>query len=247
MDPLLIVHIAAGCTGLLSGYLALSVTKGAASHRQAGQVFVAAMLTMCLFGGIIAQRIQAWAVVNTTAALLSGYLVVTGLLTVRPPLAGRREIQVATTLLALALGAVNLGFGFEAIAGGGNRDGIPAFPYFLFGFVGVIGGIGDLRVLKSGPLQGTSRLARHLWRMTFALWIATMSFFIGQADVFPKPLRRPGLLAAPVLAVLVAMIYWLIRVRRPWVRATDVRFPDHSAHVSPKETCHADSSVLLAP
>ncbi|MEX2284854.1 MAG: hypothetical protein WEE89_20370 [Gemmatimonadota bacterium] len=49
--------------------------------------------------------------------------------------------------------------------------------------------------------------------MCFALFIAALSFFIGQAQVFPKPIRIPALLALPVLAVLVAMFYWLWRVR----------------------------------
>jgi hypothetical protein len=49
--------------------------------------------------------------------------------------------------------------------------------------------------------------------MCFALFIAALSFFIGQAHVFPKPIRIPGLLALPVLAVLVTMLYWLWRIR----------------------------------
>jgi hypothetical protein len=49
--------------------------------------------------------------------------------------------------------------------------------------------------------------------MSFALFIAALSFFIGQAQVIPKPIRILPLLALPVLAVLVTMIYWLWRVR----------------------------------
>jgi putative ABC transport system permease protein len=56
-------------------------------------------------------------------------------------------------------------------------------------------------------------LTRHLWRMSFALLIAAMSFFLGQAKVFPQPVRIYPLLALPVLAVLVTMLYWLWRVR----------------------------------
>ena len=214
MDLLLLAHIAAGGTGLLSGYVALSVTKGARPHRRAGMVFVVAMVTMCLFGGVIATRTAAWTLVNTTAAILTGYLVLTGLFTVKPPVRGGRGLLLAGMLIALSLGTVVFTIGFEAVRLGGSRNGVPAFPYFLFGTVGFLGGLGDYRVLRSGPRQGSARLARHLWRMTFALWIATMSFFLGQADVFPKALRIPGLLATPVVVVLGAMIYWLIRVRR---------------------------------
>ena len=63
---------------------------------------------------------------------------------------------------------------------------MPAFPFFMFGLVGVIGSVGDMRILRSGALNGASRLARHLWRMCFALFIAALSFFIGQSDEFPQ-------------------------------------------------------------
>lgn len=90
---------------------------------------------------------------------------------------------------------------------------MPAFPFVMFGVVGLLASVGDVRMIRSGALAGARRLARHLWRMSFALFIASISFFIGQAKVFPKPVRIPGLLALPVLAVLVTMFYWLWRVR----------------------------------
>jgi hypothetical protein len=83
----------------------------------------------------------------------------------------------------------------------------------MFGVVALLAGVGDLRMMRSGGLRGAARLARHLWRMSFALFIAALSFFIGQAKVIPEPIRIPGLLALPVLAVLVTMLYWLWRVR----------------------------------
>jgi len=44
---------AAGGLGLLSGYAALSVTKGAALHRKIGMLFVCAMLTLAVTGMLI--------------------------------------------------------------------------------------------------------------------------------------------------------------------------------------------------
>ena len=49
--------------------------------------------------------------------------------------------------------------------------------------------------------------------MGAALWIATSSFFLGQAGVFPEAVRKPALLAVPVLMVLVAVLYWFVSVR----------------------------------
>ena len=116
-------------------------------------------------------------------------------------------------IVAFALGVVSLMLGLEALANGGMRGDIPAFPFLLFGAIGVSGGIGDLRMLRSGALRGVARIGRHLWRMSLALFVATMSFFLGQADEIPEALRLPPLLALPIVAVLVTMLYWLWRVR----------------------------------
>ena len=57
--------------------------------------------------------------------------------------------------------------------------------------------------------------------MCFALFVATGSFFLGQADVFPRSMRIIPLLAIPALLPLLLMFYWLARVsfRRRSARA----------------------------
>jgi uncharacterized membrane protein len=214
----LLLHILAGALGLASGFVALYAPKGARLHRRTGMVFVYVMLVMCLLGLVMAVGLDRGPAVNVPAALLTSYLVITSLTTVRPPAAGGRRLHTGLMLVAVTVGLTNLMFGVEALASGGTRNGIPAFPFFLFGVAGLLASAGDLRVLRSGALTGAARLARHLWRMSFALLIATMSFFLGQAKVIPRPIRIPALLALPVLAVLVTMFYWLWRVRiRRWL------------------------------
>lgn len=88
-----------------------------------------------------------------------------------------------------------------------------AYPLFLFAGVALAAGNGDRRMIHAGALRGTLRLRRHLWRMCVALVLAAMTFFLGQADVFPQPIRIRPLLALPVLTVLAAMVFWLWRVR----------------------------------
>jgi hypothetical protein len=76
--------------------------------------------------------------------------------------------------------------------------------------------IGDIRVLRSGPLAGGRRLARHLWRMCFALFIAAGSFFSIEervAKVLPEPFTTGPMRALPILLLFGAMFYWLWRVR----------------------------------
>ncbi len=213
MRTTLLVHIVAGALGLVSGYVALYAAKGGTLHRRSGLLFVYAMLTMSVGGIVMAAGRGVAPAVNIPAALLTAYLVVTALTTVRPPAAGSRWLTLGAMLVAFTVGLTSLTFGFEAIAGGGKRNGMPALPFVMFGVVGLLGTVGDLRVIRSGPLRGAPRIARHLWRMCFALFIAALSFFIGQAKVIPKPVRILPLLALPVLAVLVTMFYWLWRVR----------------------------------
>jgi hypothetical protein len=210
----LVVHVLAGGLGLVSGFVALYAAKGARLHRKSGMLFVYAMLTMCVAGVAMAAGRGVAPAVNIPVGVLTAYLVITSLTTVRPPAAGSRWLDLGAMLVALAVGLVDLAFGFEALASAdGTRDGIPAYPFFMFGAVGLLASAGDFRLLRSGTLKGAPRLARHLWRMSFALFIAALSFFIGQAKVIPKPVRIPALLALPVLAVLVTMFYWLWRVR----------------------------------
>jgi len=213
MQTTLLLHILAGSLALVFGYVALYAEKGATLHRKSGLLFVFAMVAMSLLGMVMAAGRGVAPAINIPAGSLSAYLVITALATVRPPAAGARWLHVGALLVALAIGVASLGFGFEAIANGGKRNGMPSFPFFLFGVVGILAGIGDVRMIRAGGLRGAPRIARHLWRMCFALFIAALSFFLGQAKVIPEPIRIPALLALPVLAVLATMIYWLWRVR----------------------------------
>jgi divalent metal cation (Fe/Co/Zn/Cd) transporter len=76
--------------------------------------------------------------------------------------------------------------------------------------------VGDVRVMRAGPLKGGKRLGRHLWRMCFALFIAAGSFFSIRervARILPEPFTTGPMHALPVALVFVAMFYWLWRVR----------------------------------
>lgn len=215
MKPDYLLHITAGTISLVAGYTALYASKGAPVHRRAGTVFVATMLAMCASAIVLAIGRRAAPFLNVSAALLTASLVATSLTTVRSASGLTRAVERSATMLCLAVGVSNLMFGMEAARAinGLGRDGIPAFPFFMFGVVGTLAAVGDARVALGRRLQGSLRLARHLWRMTFALFVAALSFFIGQADVIPEPVRIRPLLALPVLAVLLTMFYWLWRVR----------------------------------
>lgn len=211
----LLTHIAAGSTALLAGYVALYVTKGARIHRRAGMAFVASMLVMSVMGGWLALVHNAAPRINVPVAILTAYLVVTSLATVRAPEGEwSRRILAGGMIVVLGVGIFEAQLATRMLIEGTSRGRGIAIPFLVFALVAFIGLAGDVRVWRGGELRGVPRLRRHLWRMTFALLVAAASFFLGQAKVFPAPIRKPGLLALPVLLVLATLIYWLWRTRR---------------------------------
>lgn len=207
------VHILAGGVGLASGFVALYAAKGARLHRKSGMLFVYATLTMSLTGAVIAALGGGEG--SVIGGLLTAYLLITGLTTVRPIARGSCWLDLGMLAMALAIGLTSLTCGFQTAATPtGTRDGIPAVIFFKFGLVALLAGVSDLRMMRSGGVSGAPRIARHLWRMCFALYIASASFFLGQADELPKALQIPALLAVPAFLPLVLMAYWLWRVRR---------------------------------
>lgn len=209
---LLPLHILAGSVGLVSGAVALYASKGGKLHRKSGMLFVYAMLVMSGSAAVLALTLKPNGA-NVLQGVLTFYLVVTGLLTVRRRPASFHWIDLAAMLVALAVGIAHMTFAFEALnSATGKKYGYPPPLFFIFGSLALFAASGDTRMMISQRLEGPRRLARHLWRMTFAMFIATSSFFLGQAKVFPKALRITPLLLILALLPLVLMVYWLARV-----------------------------------
>src|SRR5205085_6569328 len=98
----------------------------------------------------------------------------------------------------------------------GFLNGVPFFMFFFLATVMSLAAFGDVRIMRFGMPNGRPRLARHLWRMCFALFIAAGSFFSIRARVakiFPAPLTTAPMRALPIVLLFGAMFYWLWRVR----------------------------------
>ena len=215
MPVLLPIHIVAAGLGLVSGAIALSVAKGGRLHRTNGKLFAYAIFAMC--GTAVVSAMMKGQATNVMAGSMTAYLVFTGVATVRPPSPGSRRRDIALMLMALTLGLATFAGAIVAVASpDGKLFGLPAFPFFLFGVLGVSGAIGDFKTMRAGVLRGAPRLSRHLWRMCMALFITAASFFSIRARVaaiLPAPFTSPVLRALPVVLVLLAMFYWLWKVR----------------------------------
>lgn len=204
------LHILAGAIALVAGAIALAVTKGGNLHRNSGLIFVTAMLLMSASGAAIAAFVPVR--VSVVAGMLTFYLVLTSLLTVRRIANNNRPIEIAAMWLGFVTGVLGIMFGAMALqTANGALDRYPAAIYFAFGSVALIGAILDARMLRANGIIGKHRIARHLWRMCFAMYLATSAFFLGQAKLFPDILRNGWLLAVPVVVVVLTMLYWLAR------------------------------------
>ncbi|MEA2326892.1 MAG: hypothetical protein QOE68_1851 [Thermoanaerobaculia bacterium] len=202
------IHIVAGALSMIFGAVALVARKGGTVHRRSGQLFVCSMLTMGITASVLGP------VAN---GLMPAYFVVTALTTVRPVTAWTRWINVGALLVAVVLALGSMAKGFTAFGSPGRAlNGVPFFMHFFIGTVMALAAAGDVRVMWSGPQRGGRRLARHLWRMCFALFIAAGSFFSIKARVaklLPAPFTTPAMRVLPIALIFIAMFYWLWRVR----------------------------------
>lgn len=213
VSPLIIVHIIAATIGLLSGYLSILVRKGSGLHRAAGQVFFVSMLIMSASAAYYAAFVHAIRI-NVIGGLLTFYLVCTGWW------AGRRRNGTSAfdrIGLAVAIGVAAIAWtaSFQALfAPGRAKDGVVAPAYIIFGIGALFAVRSDIRLLRSGGVNGAARIARHLYRMGFALLIAVFSFFPGQGKIFPESWRQSGLLLLPHVLLIGTMLVWRRRLRR---------------------------------
>ena len=70
-------------------------------------------------------------------------------------------------------------------------------------------------MLLRGGIVGVPRIVRHLWRMCFALFVATGSIFLARPHLFPAVLRDTHVIFILGILPLPLLIFWLIRVRFP--------------------------------
>jgi hypothetical protein len=224
-SPILIGHICAGTLGLLSGTAALSFRKGSARHVVAGRIFVASMLTMAVLAVYLA--IVRHQPNNIGGGILTFYLIGTAWLTARRRDGETSRFDWVVLLIPFTLGILTWMNGLKVVrSGASSQDGVPVGMTFFMGSVILLAGAGDVRMLVRGGVFGAKRIARHLWRMCFGLFIAAGSFFMGPSN---RPLRllsavglgqhlSPVLFGTTLYLILtilplVMLIFWLVRVR----------------------------------
>ena len=201
------IHIASGLVALIAGAAAVGARKGGRVHAAAGTFFCGSMLVL----GVSAAILEPYRPEpgSPIAGLFVCYFVATAWVTAlrRDGVAGRFEIGAC----AVALGTAALIFR-AAISGEGGTP-VGQGPVFVIAALCLLAGLLDLSVVLRRRLTPAQRIARHVWRICVAFFIATGSFFLGQQDVMPEAVRGSPILFVLAFAPFAVMLFWLVRLR----------------------------------
>ena len=202
------IHIAGGAIALLSGTMAVAVRKGGAVHAQAGTWFFSSMLVL----GITAAILEPYRPVpgSPVGGIMVCYFVATSWVTARRRDGTTGRFEIGACAAALVMAALMVWGGLT----GATTPAGPG-PVFALGAICLLAGLLDLNAVLRRKLKPAQRIARHLWRVCFAFFIATGSFFLGQQDALPAAVRGSPILFVLAFAPFAVMAFWLVRVRFP--------------------------------
>lgn len=208
-------HAIVGTTVVLFGSLALALRKGSVMHRIAGRLFVVALVLM---GPVVALQAGLQPASLSPLGLLFMlfilYLVVSAWSTISRPAATISLLDYAIPLVALGIGIAGISMGLTLPASAVDAAGAaPNEAYFFFATLAFIALLLDINHLRQGGVKGKHRIARHVWRMSCAMFFATSTLFTGPGSiVFPQWLRGHEALFVPQLLVVVVAFYWLFKL-----------------------------------
>lgn len=205
-------HFWIGCVAIAAGFTAFAARKGKTAHPCTGAVFVAAMALLTASGLwlSLAREILFTVFLSAIAfhAVASGWAAA----------AMEKKIgRVWTKTSPIFSGAIVLGASYggmrAAAAPGGMLNDLPPAAFFTVAGVGFFILTCDIIFALARNPSEQRRLTRHLWRMGFSFFLATGIFFFGNNHVLPETLRKPALLSAPVIAVVLWTAFYAFRTR----------------------------------
>lgn len=210
MNILMGIHIAAGILALPAGTLAVVARKGGPLHARAGAWFFAAMMVLGVTAAIL-EPFRQPVPGSPIGGIMVCYFVATSWVAARRRDGTTGKFEILACAAALGLSALML---WGAFTGAGSTP-VGRGPIFAFAGLSLLAGLLDLNAILRARLTAVQRISRHLWRMCFAFFIATGSFFLGQQDVLPEAVRGSPILFVLAFAPFGVMAFWLVRLRFP--------------------------------
>ena len=205
MNPITWIHIAGGSAALILGALAVSARKGGLLHARAGQGFATAMIVLGASAAILYWMKEE----SGVGGLVICYFVATSWVAARRRDGTTGKFEILACASAFLLAALMV---YGAVAGT-SKTPVGSGPIFAFAGVFLLAAILDLNVILRARITAAQRIARHLWRMCFAFFFATGSFFLGQQDVMPATVRGSPILFLLAFAPFAVMLFFLVRLR----------------------------------
>lgn len=194
-SAILIFHIVAGFTALLSGGISFVATKGKALHKRSGMIYTAAMLAVGL--SAIIMCLLRYNPFLFTVGIFSTYMTVTGYRSLQYHKKSQSIALLPDWLLLISAFLLAGGFSLHMILEEGlSLQGIQlvlmVFMSILLLFI-----ISDLRLLiKTNTLSRKGMLRRHIGRMGGA-YISTLTAFL-VTNVQTEPLYLAWLLPTAI-------------------------------------------------
>jgi uncharacterized membrane protein len=208
LKSLLAVHIAAGIAAILLGTVAVAAQKGGRKHLSAGIWFAVAMILL----GVTASFLEPFRTPrpgSPITGLFVCYFVATSWVAARRRDGRTGKFEMLACAVALGTGALMIWAGLT----GRSTTPVGSGPVFILAGLSLVAGMLDLRAVLRKRLSAGERIRRHLWRMCFAFFIATGSFFLGQQKVMPVAVRGSPVLFVLAFAPFAVMLFWLVRLR----------------------------------
>ena len=202
------IHISAGIAAILLGAIAVAVRKGGLAHARAGTAFFISMLTLGVTASIL-EPFRTPKPGSPFVGIFVCYFVLTSWVAARRRDGRSGWFEMGAAAVALGTAALLLlgGIGGSAPPSAGRG------PAIFLGGLCLLAGLLDLRVVLRKQISAGERIRRHLWRMSFAFFIATGSFFLGQQKVMPVAVRGSPVLFVLGFAPFAVMAFWLVRLR----------------------------------
>ena len=215
LKSLLWVHIAAGIASVLIGAIAIAARKGGRLHTSTGTWFAVAMIVLAITASIL-EPFRKTEPGSPLVGLIVCYFVATSWVTARRRDGSTGKFEIAACVAALLTAAL---VAWDGFTGAMSPTPVGRGPVFAMAGLLLLAGLLDLNAILRKKLTAAQRISRHLWRMCFAFFIATGSFFIGQQDVMPEAVRGSPVLIVLGFAPFAVMALWLVRLRLKKVRA----------------------------
>jgi uncharacterized membrane protein len=203
------MHIAAGIAAVLIGVIAVAARKGGRLHTSSGSWFAVAMIVLAITASVL-EPFRKGEPGSPLVGPVVCYFVATSWATARRRDGSTGKFEIAACLAALMTAAL---VAWDGFTGAISPTPVGRAPVFVMAALLLLAGLLDLNAILRTKLSPVQRLSRHLWRMCFALFIATGSFFLGQQDILPAAVRGSPLLFVLGFAPFAVMAFWLVRLR----------------------------------